>query len=128
VKNIDDIKKTALMVKTAICPNSSATPEFDPVLLRPYLCSVPLGPIERQHVDIAAIRPTGGLQKRLPELVGVVNLEGRPSRGQNVGDEGGNDVRDRLVQERDDRHAHDPNLEGYKSDVFTLGVADSAQG
>lgn len=67
-----------------------------------YLRGIPLGPIGRQKVDVAGIRVVGGLLKVLPELTGVVNLETRPSCSQNVGDEHGKDVWDRLVHERND--------------------------
>jgi hypothetical protein len=92
-----------------------------------YLRSIPLGPIGRQQVDVAAIRLVGGLLKGLPELAGVVNLEAGPCRSQNVGDEHGKDVWDRLVDERNDRHSHHPDLEGHKGDVFTLGVVNPTQ-
>jgi len=92
-----------------------------------YLRSIPLGPIVRQNVGIAALGLAGSLLKLLPELVGVVDLEAGPSRSQNVGEERGYEVRDRLVQESNNRHAHHPNLEGHESDVFTLGVMNSAR-
>ena len=40
-----------------------------------YLRSIPLGPIVRQNVGIAALGLAGSLLKLLPELVGVVDLE-----------------------------------------------------
>ena len=57
----------------------------------------------------------------------VLNLEAGPGGSQNVGDSDGKDVRDRLVHERDHGHAHHPDLEGHKSDVFTLGVVNTVQ-
>ena len=54
-------------------------------------------------------------------------LEAGPNRSQNVGEERGNEVRDRLVQERSNRHTYHPDLESHEGDVFTLGVVNSAQ-
>jgi len=71
-------------------------------MLGSYLRGIPLGPIGRQKVDVAAISLAGGLLKGLTELTGVGNLETGPSRSQNVGDEHGKDVWDRLVHERND--------------------------
>jgi hypothetical protein len=95
---------------------------------RSYLRGFPLGPIGRQNVDtLAAIRRVDGSQKLVPELMGIVYLEAGPGRSQQVGDERRNDVWDRLGQERDDRYAHYPDLEGHKSDVFTLGIVNPAE-
>jgi len=92
-----------------------------------YLRGTPLGPIIRQKVDVAAFSLNGVLLKFRPELAGVVNLEAGPSCSQNVGDEHSKDMWDRLVHERNDRHAHHPDLEGHKGDVLTLGVVNPTQ-
>ena len=68
----------------------------------PYLRGIPLGPIIRQNVDVAAISLAGRLLKGLTELTGVGDLETGPSCRQNVGDEHRKDVWDRLVHERND--------------------------
>jgi len=60
-------------------------------------------------------------------VVGTVDLEAGPSRSQNVGEERGNEVRDRLVQEGNNCNAHHPDPEGHESDVFRLDVVNSAQ-
>ena len=92
-----------------------------------YLRGIPLGPITRQKVDVAAISVAGRLLKVLTELTGVGNLETGPRCRQNVGDKHGKDVWDRLVHERNDRHAHHPYLEGHKGDVFTFRVVNPTQ-
>lgn len=92
-----------------------------------YLRGVPLGPIGRQKVDTTTISLAGFLLKVLSEFTGAVDLEARPGCSQNVGDSHGTNVGDRLVQECDNRHAHHPDLEGHKGDVFALVVVNSAQ-
>ena len=59
--------------------------------------------------------------------MGAVGLEAGSGRNQNVGEERSNEVRDRLVQEGNDCHAHHPDPEGHESDVFRLDVVNSAQ-
>jgi len=92
-----------------------------------YLHSIPLGPIVRQKVDTAALGLAGSLLKVLPELVGVVDLETGSIRCQKVGEERSNEMRDRRVQEGNDRHTHHADLEGHESDIFALGVVNAAQ-
>ena len=59
-------------------------------------------------------------------MVGTVDMEAGSTRSQNVDEERGKEVRDRLVQERSNRRANHLDLEGHESDVFTLDVVNSA--
>jgi len=69
------------------------------------------------EVNTAALGLAGSLLKVLPELVGAVDLEAvAEMRVRNA-----NEVRDRLVQERSNRHAHHPDPEAHERDVFMLG-------
>lgn len=54
------------------------------------------------------------------------DLIGRPSSGQDVGEEGRENVRDGFVQQSDDRHPQNPYLECDEHDIFAFGVVKPA--
>lgn len=52
------------------------------------------------------------------------DLEGSPGRGHHMGDQRRKNMRDGFVQECNNRHPEDPELESNKNEIFTLGVVE----
>lgn len=52
------------------------------------------------------------------------NLEGSPGRGHHMSDQRRENMGDGFVQECDNGHPKDPELESNKNEVFTLGVVE----
>lgn len=62
------------------------------------------------------------------EVLGRGNLVGSPGGHHDVREKGSQDVRDGLVEQGNEGHSENPELEADEGDVFTLGVAKPGRG